>query len=96
MPGDSLPVVRRLALELGVHFNTVAEAYRMLADEGALEIVHGHGARVPFEPPARKADPSAAHYFRQRLRELVATVRSRGLSVRQVAGELKAVMEDLR
>src|ERR1700733_7254942 len=36
--GDSLPPVRRLALELGVHFNTTAEAYRALAEEGFLEI----------------------------------------------------------
>ena len=33
-PGDSLPTVRRLALDLGVHFNTVAQAYRTLSAEG--------------------------------------------------------------
>jgi DNA-binding transcriptional regulator YhcF (GntR family) len=33
-PGVVLPSVRRLAMELGVHFNTVAEAYRELAGEG--------------------------------------------------------------
>src|SRR5579872_7136434 len=33
-PGDQLPPVRRLALDLGVHFNTVAEAYRTLEEEG--------------------------------------------------------------
>ncbi len=33
-PGSDLPSVRRLAMELGVHFNTVGEAYRTLADEG--------------------------------------------------------------
>ncbi len=42
-PGDTLPPVRQLALNLGIHFNTVAEAYRALAQEGFLEIVHGHG-----------------------------------------------------
>jgi len=45
-PGDTLPPVRRLAIDLGIHFNIVAEAYRALAEEGLLEIVHGHGARV--------------------------------------------------
>jgi DNA-binding transcriptional regulator YhcF (GntR family) len=30
-PGDQLPTVRRLAMDLGVHHNTVAEAYRRLA-----------------------------------------------------------------
>jgi len=33
-PGSGLPSVRRVAMELGVHFNTVAEAYRVLAAEG--------------------------------------------------------------
>ena len=28
-PGTDLPSVRRIAMELGVHFNTVAEAYRV-------------------------------------------------------------------
>ena len=35
-PGDELPSVRRVAMELGVHFNTVAEAYRQLVAEGRL------------------------------------------------------------
>ena len=35
-PGDLLPPIRQLALDLGVHFNTVALAYRLLADEGWL------------------------------------------------------------
>ena len=34
--GTGLPSVRRLAMELGVHFNTVGEAYRELAQEGWL------------------------------------------------------------
>jgi DNA-binding transcriptional MocR family regulator len=36
-PGDLLPPIRQLALDLGVHFNTVALAYRLLAEEGWLE-----------------------------------------------------------
>ncbi len=45
-PGDYLPSVRRIAMELGVHFNTVAEAYRVLASEGWLDLRHGRGATV--------------------------------------------------
>ena len=39
-PGADLPSVRRLATDLGVHFATVADAYRTLAEEGWLEISH--------------------------------------------------------
>ena|ERR1041385_503050 len=91
-PGDSLPPVRRLALDLGIHFNTIAEAYRTLAREGLLDITHGHGARVAGVPPQIQADPEAAENFRQRLRELVAMVRARGLSTRRIIGELRAVV----
>src|SRR5690242_5223545 len=71
-PGADLPSVRRLAMELGVHFNTVGEAYRQLAAEGWLDLRHGRGARVVqrgSRPPAR---PERLAEFRTRLRNLVA------------------------
>ncbi len=92
-PGDSLPPVRRLALDLGVHFNTVAEAYRALAQEGFLEIVHGHGARIADKREAAKAGPQVTEDFRFKLRELVAGIRARGLSPPQVARELRRLAE---
>ena len=95
-PGDRLPPVRRLSLDLGVHFNTVAEAYRILQEEGLLEIVHGHGARIAARTRRRPTDPEAAAFFRQRLRELVATVRTRGLSTRQIASELRLLAEGVQ
>jgi GntR family transcriptional regulator len=94
-PGDSLPPVRKLALDLGIHFNTIAEAYRTLAREGLLDITHGHGARVAGVSPKPQADPEEAENFRLRLRELVAMVRTRGLSTRRIIGELRAVVEGL-
>ncbi len=94
-PGDTLPPVRRLAVELGVHFNTIAEAYRVLAQEGFLDITHGHGARIIDRTLPRRAEPESLENFRQRLRELVASVRARGLSTRQIMAELRAVAEGL-
>jgi GntR family transcriptional regulator len=94
-PGDSLPPVRKLALDLGIHFNTIAEAYRTLSREGLLDITHGHGARVAGVSQASPADPEAAENFRQRLRELVAMVRTRGLSTRRIIGELRAAVAGL-
>jgi GntR family transcriptional regulator len=35
--GDQVPTVRQLAIDLVVRFNTVAQAYRLLADEGWLD-----------------------------------------------------------
>jgi len=88
-PGDALPPVRRLALDLGIHFNTVAEAYRALAQEGFLEIVHGHGARVVNRRAIARAGPDVADDFLIKVRELVAGARARGLSVRKVVAQLR-------
>lgn len=94
-PGDALPPIRRVAVELGVHFNTVAEAYRVLAQEGFLEITHGHGARVVDRALPRRAPAESPENFRQRLRELVASVRARGLSTAQIMAELRVMAEGL-
>jgi GntR family transcriptional regulator len=94
-PGDSLPSVRQIAMDLGIHFNTVAEAYRTLAQDGFLEIVHGHGARVLDRPPKSEAGPELADDFRLKLRELVAETRAQGLNKQKVAYELRRLAEAL-
>jgi GntR family transcriptional regulator len=45
-PGDQLPTVRELASELEVNFNTVARAYRILDDNGAISTQQGRGTYV--------------------------------------------------
>jgi DNA-binding transcriptional regulator YhcF (GntR family) len=83
-------------MELGVHFNTVAEAYRMLATEGWLDLRHGSGARViDREPPAGVSRADLAGY-RMRLRELISQMRARGVSPDKIAEELRAIAEVLQ
>ncbi|MGA2594644.1 MAG: GntR family transcriptional regulator [Bryobacteraceae bacterium] len=94
-PGDPLPPVRRLALDLGVHFNTVAEAYRTLEGEGWLEIGRRSGARVVPRAVSKRYDPETGEAFERRLREIVAEVQSRGLSRNRIARELRRLAEGL-
>jgi GntR family transcriptional regulator len=91
-PNSALPPVRRLAIDLGVHFNTVAEAYRQLAAEGWLDLRHGRGAIVLEReaPAASKRDMAG---YRQRLRELVSQMRAQGIPAANIAAELKAIAE---
>lgn len=93
-PGDLLPPVRQLALDLGVHFNTVAEAYRTLADEGWLELRRRRGAAVIARetPPS---EPDERTRLTRRLRELVAELQARGLSRQDIASELRTLAEGL-
>jgi len=94
-PDDTLPSVRRLAIDLGVHFNTVADAYRTLAEEGWLEISHGRGVRVR-KRQAPRPDEETLAIFRRRLRQLVAEMRAQGLSPATVARELASLMEAVK
>lgn len=54
VPGDALPSVRQLANDLGIHWNTVARAYRRMRDEGLLVVGRGRGVyvKVPGDGPS--------------------------------------------
>ena len=92
-PGDVLPSVRALSMQLGVHFNTIAEAYRQLANEGWIDLQHGRRAVVcaPARPGPLPAEE--ANILRQRLRHLLAEMRLKGIEVKVVHQEVKAVFE---
>ncbi len=94
--GDALPPVRRLALDLGVHFNTVAEAYRTLAEEGWLEIAKRSGATVINRKTPRSPGAETSETFQRRLQELVAEVQARGFAPDRIARELRQLAESLK
>ncbi len=59
--GAGLPSVRQLGGQVGVNLNTVARAYRALADEGLVELRQGASARVripdaPYRAPMAPDD----------------------------------------
>ncbi len=92
-PGDQLPSVRSLAAQLGVHFNTIAEAYRELAEEGWIDLSHGRravvrplGSGVPIPRAEQKL-------LRQRLRQLVAEMRLKGISARAIERDVTGILQ---
>lgn len=93
-PGDSLPSSRALGRDLGVHFNTVAQAYRMLEAEGWLELRRRAGTVVRERPnPALEDDENLAltDSFKKELLDL--RTRYQSLGVEREA--LDSVMEEL-
>jgi GntR family transcriptional regulator len=50
-PGDRLPTVRQLAVDLSINPNTVVRAYRELEIEGVLDTQQGSGTFVGHERP---------------------------------------------
>ena len=55
-PGDQLPTVRSLALDLRVNFNTVARAYRILDESGIISTQQGRGTYILEQPPPEAND----------------------------------------
>ena len=51
-PGDQLPTVRQLAVDLSINPNTVIRAYRELEIEGVLETHQGSGTFLSDKRPA--------------------------------------------
>ena len=45
-PGDQLPTVLSLAMELRVNFNTIARAYRIMDDSGIISTQQGRGTYI--------------------------------------------------
>lgn len=94
--GDSLPTVRQLAMDLSVHHNTVAQAYRMLAEEGWLDSRRGRGVRVvPRSSPA-PVSKKGQQMFRLQLRRLLAKAASEGISPDAIALQLTLHARDVK
>jgi len=92
--GVELPSVRRLAMELNVHFNTVADAYRVLAAEGWIELKHGRSARVIDRALPRPVQ-GATLDWRTRLKQLAAQMLAAGIPNSEVANELQDIAKEL-
>jgi len=89
-PGDQLPTVRQLAVELRVNANTVARVYAELERAGVIETRRGVGSFVTATP--QQAQPPDHH--RRQLRAFVTRVigdaAAAGFSIDDVAAEMRA------
>ena len=94
-PGDRLPTVRQIAIDLAVHHNTVAQAYRLLAEEGWLDLRRHRGATVLVRRP-RRASAASHQNFSQRLRELAARAAADGLDAKTIARQLDTLADELK
>jgi GntR family transcriptional regulator len=87
-PGDALPTVRELAVELGVNANTVARVYRELQAAGVLVLERGVGTSVA----ETHGGTSASDGFRdleQKALDLIRLARQAGMR----CGELSQLIE---
>jgi|WetSurMetagenome_2_1015567.scaffolds.fasta_scaffold642208_1 GntR family transcriptional regulator len=87
-PGDPLPTVRELAVELGINANTVARVYRELQADGVLRVERGVGTSVA---QTGEGTPEAEDFHRLegKALELIELARQAGMR----CGELSQLIE---
>jgi GntR family transcriptional regulator len=87
-PGDQLPTVRQLAVELKINANTVARVYADLERSGAIETRRGVGSFVTAT--AQNARPRKEHDKRLRafVTRVLAEAGTAGFSVKEVIDQL--------
>ena len=82
-PGEQLPGIRPLAVELVINPNTVAKAYRELEHDGVIELRHGAGAFVSPNARARKTTDKL-RAGQTVVADVVKQLRARGLSEEEI------------
>ena len=92
-PGSKLPTVRELAAALGVHFNTVAEAYRVLAEEGWVAIEGRRGVTVLDRERPQAPGVEAAADEGKRIRNYVSELKAKGFGEDWIRSAVMAALE---
>jgi GntR family transcriptional regulator len=92
-PGDRLPTVRQLAVDLSINPNTVIRAYRQLEIEGVLETHQGSGTFVGTQKP-RVDELEQQRMLDQILTELLARASGYGFNLDDVLEGLRQRKEE--
>jgi GntR family transcriptional regulator len=82
-PGDELPTIRALALQLKVTPNTIVKAYEELEREGVVHKRHGSGTFVSGER-TRLADRERRRIIEQRIDTLLTEAHHLGFSLEEL------------
>jgi GntR family transcriptional regulator len=83
-PGEQLPTVKQLALDLTVNPNTVARAYRELERDEVIETAVGRGSFVRSNGTAQSASAAANDVATEALTQAIREAKSVGLTPAQV------------
>ncbi|MBR6381813.1 MAG: GntR family transcriptional regulator [Lachnospiraceae bacterium] len=90
-PGDRMPSVRSLALDLSVNPNTVQRAYAQLEQDGYLTTITGRGNYVSEKKLWQAGHENA---LRTQLKEVLEKVRDGGLSEEGARDCVREVYEE--
>lgn len=92
-PGEQLPTVRQLAVDLSINPNTVARAYRELEIRGFLTTQQGSGTFItPKEVP--EADLQRQKRLSLLVSEFVAHASSEGYNLKEILDRLQEMADE--
>ena len=89
-PGDQLPTVRELAVDLRVNANTVARVYSELERAGVIETKRGVGSFVSATPAQAHPPRERERRLRAFITRLLADAETAGFTIDDVIGALSA------
>lgn len=89
-PGDQLPTVRQLAVDLSINPNTVVRAYRELEIRGILSTQQGSGTFIT-DKKVKPDDAERQRRIAQLIRELLSRAGAEGISMQELLEHLEAL-----
>ncbi len=92
-PGDQLPTVRQLAVDLEINPNTVVRAYRELEIRGVLTTQQGVGTFVTTAPVERN-DAEQQRQLDQLVSEFIARAGGAGISAESLVERIQEFLAD--
>ena len=87
-PGDQLPTVRQLAVDLRINANTVARVYAELERDGVLETRRGVGSFVRAGPEEARSGEEHRRRLRAFATRILSDAASAGFTLGDVVAEL--------
>jgi GntR family transcriptional regulator len=95
-PGDQLPTVRALALDLRINFNTVARAYRILDEIGFISTQHGRGTYILEMPSPEMLEKVRQQSLEDLTRRFLADADSLGIPHKRLIQVLNEQADKLK
>lgn len=93
-PGDSIPSVRKLALELKITPGTVSKAYQELERQGIIETIRGKGTFIAGEIRMQE-DEAKLMEVKKELSTTVMELRMMGYDKKMVMNLVKEIYEEM-
>jgi GntR family transcriptional regulator len=92
-PGEQLPTVRQLAVDLSINPNTVVRAYRELEIRGILSTQQGMGTFITNKK-VKADDAQRQRRIAQFIRDLLARAGAEGISLEDLVQHLEELQEE--